>query len=69
MGKTTDQIASEIRESRDDLRSNLQELETRVMSVTDWRGYARKHPGAVVAAALAGGALLSTLIGKSRKDH
>jgi hypothetical protein len=69
MAKTTDQIASDIAESREDLRLNLQELESRVKSVTDWRGYARKHPGAMAAAALAGGLLLSTLVGKSRRNH
>jgi hypothetical protein len=69
MGKTADQIANEIEETRENLRSNLQELETRVKSVTDWRGYARKHPAAMAVAALAGGVLLSTLIGKPRKPH
>ena len=69
MGKTSDQIANDIQERREALKSNLQELETRVKSATDWRRYAKNHPGALVAAALAGGMLLSTLIGKSRNGE
>jgi len=64
VGKTTDEIASDIYQKREDLKSNLEELETRVKSVTDWRSQFERHPGRMVVAALVGGALLSTLIGK-----
>jgi hypothetical protein len=64
MGQTTDQIASEIARKREDLRLNLEELETRVKDVADWRGQFRNHPGAMLTAALVGGALLSALIRK-----
>jgi len=64
MGETTDQIASDIEQTREHLKSNLQELETRVKNAVDWRGQFRKHPGAMTLAAFAGGALLSLLIGK-----
>jgi len=71
VGKTTDEIAFDIDQTREDLKSNLEELETRVKEVTDWRSQFRKHPGRMVVAAVVGGALLSTLIGKrspSRED-
>jgi hypothetical protein len=64
MGQTTDQIATDIDQTREDLRSNLEELETKVKSITDWRGHFRKHPAPMVVAALVGGALLSVMIGK-----
>jgi hypothetical protein len=64
MGKTTDEIATDIDQTREDLRANLQELETRVKAVTDWRGQFRKHPAPMVVAALVGGALLSAMMGK-----
>lgn len=61
MGQTTDQIEDHIETARDDLKSNFQELETRVKSVTDWRRYFREHPGAMLAVAFGGGVLLSAL--------
>ena len=64
MGEATDQIAGVIDRTREDLKSNLEELETRVKEVTDWRSHFRKSPGSMVAAALVGGALLSALIGR-----
>ena len=64
MGETTDQIATVIDRTREDLKSNLEELETRVKEVTDWRSHFRKSPASMVVAALVGGALLSTLIAK-----
>ena len=64
MGQTTDQIENQIENKREDLKSNLQELETRVKSATDWRHYFREHSGPMVAAAFGAGVLLSTVIGK-----
>jgi hypothetical protein len=64
MGQTTDQIATDIARTRSDLKSNLEELETRVKDAADWRSQFRKHPGAMITAALVGGALLSGLIKK-----
>ena len=63
MGQTTDQIATDIDQSREQLKSNLQELETRVKSAADWRSQFQKHPGRMVMAALVGGALLSSIFG------
>ena len=64
MGQTTDQIASGINQTREDLKSNLEELEARVKGATDWRSHFRNHTGPMVVAALVGGALLSAVIGK-----
>jgi hypothetical protein len=63
MGETTDQIAADIAQRRDDLKSNLEELETRVRDAADWRSQFRRHPGVMIAAAMAGGMLLSSLLG------
>jgi hypothetical protein len=67
MGKTADQITSEIDLAREQLEANLHELETRVKSATDWRAQFGKHPGAMVAGALLGGMLLSSMLGRPRR--
>ena len=64
MGESSDQIATHIDQTREDLRFNLEELETRMKAVTDWRGHFRRHPGPMVIAALSAGVLLSAFIGK-----
>jgi hypothetical protein len=64
MGQTTDQIETHIEDERKDLKSNLQELETRVKSATDWRRYFRDHTGTMIAAAFGGGMLVSSMMGK-----
>lgn len=64
MGQTTQQIATDIARTREDLKSNIEELETRVKDVADWRSQFRRHPGAMIAVAVVGGALLSALLGK-----
>ena len=64
MGKTSDEIVSAIDQTREDLKSNLEELENRVKAVTDWRLQFSRHPAAMIAGALIGGAILATLVGK-----
>jgi hypothetical protein len=64
VGQTTDQIESEIDTSRADLKSNLQELESRVRSAADWRRHFREHTGAALAVAFGGGLLLSAMLGR-----
>jgi hypothetical protein len=66
MGETTDQIENHIETKREDLQSNLKELENRVKSATDWRQYFRKHTGTMVAAAFGGGVVVSAMLGKRR---
>lgn len=64
MGETSDQIVSEIDRTREELRSNFEELESRAKDVTDWRTQFRRHPGAMMVGALVGGMLLSMLLGR-----
>lgn len=67
MVETTDQIENHIQTKREDLHSNLEELETKVKSATDWRQYFKKHTGTMVAAAFGGGIVVSAMVGKSRR--
>ena len=67
MGQTTDQIENQIESKREDLKSNLQELETRVKTATDWRHYFAEHTGTMIAAAFGGGVLLATMVGGGSK--
>ena len=68
MGQTTDQIAADIQDRRDALRSNLHELENKAKSVTDWKQHFEKHPGIMVAAAIGAGALVATIsAGRKRR--
>ena len=66
MGQTSDQIETHIESKREDLKSNLQELEGRVKSATDWRHYFNQNPGMMIAAAFGGGVLLSAMMRKRR---
>ena len=63
MGQTTDQIEHQIEDRRENLKSNLEELETRVKTATDWRHYFAEHPGAMIAGAFGGGVLLAAMVG------
>lgn len=64
MGQTTDQIAAEIDQSREQLQVNLRELETRMKSAADWRVQFQRHPGRMVAVAVVGGMLLAKMFGR-----
>jgi hypothetical protein len=67
MGETTNQIASYIETKREDLGSNLAELENKVKSITDWREQFRSNPMTMVGVAFGGGVLLASMLGgKSR---
>ena len=63
MGERTEQIENQIENKREDLKSNLQELETRVKAATDWRHYFAEHTGTMIAAAFGGGVLLAAMVG------
>ena len=67
MGETTDEIESHIENKREELESNLRELEHKVKSATDWRQQFHNHTGTMVAAAFAGGMLVSTIIRRTRR--
>jgi hypothetical protein len=67
MGETTNQIESYIETKREDLGSNLAELENKVRSITDWREQFRSNPMTTVGVAFGGGVLLASMLGgKSR---
>lgn len=63
MGETTGQIENYIDNKRDDLGSNLKELETKVKSVTDWRQQFQKSPLTAVGIAFGGGIVLASMLG------
>jgi len=67
MGETTEQIEGHIDHERRALRSNLQELEDRMRSATDWRQYVRNNPAAMLAAAFGGGLLAANMVGHGRR--
>jgi hypothetical protein len=62
MGQDRDEIASRIESKRDDLRSNLEELEEKVKAVTDWRQQFERHTGLMLGLAFTGGLLMSGLM-------
>ena len=62
MGQTTDQIEHQIENKREDLKTNLEELQTRVKTATDWRHYFAEHTGTMIAAAFGGGVLLAAMV-------
>jgi hypothetical protein len=61
MGETASQIENHIEETREDLGSNLHELEERVKLATDWRRYFRSNPAIFLALAFGGGLLLAKI--------
>lgn len=64
MGQTTGEIETDLAETRDSLKANLEELETRVKDAADWRLQFRRHPLPMVVGAMLSGMLLSALIGR-----
>ena len=73
MGHETQQIEAHIENTREQLGSNLQELERKVKSVTDWKQHFQSNPMVFIGAAVGGGALLSAMLGggkrKGRNSH
>ena len=64
MDQTTDQIEAHIETTRENLGANLQELEHKVKSVTDWRRQFRENPMRMLGMAFGGGILLAFLLGR-----
>jgi hypothetical protein len=61
MGESTSKIERDIVAERNELGRNLQLLENKARSLTDWRTHFRNHPFALMALALGGGTLLGVL--------
>ncbi len=67
MDERTSPLISELFEERQRLGDNLAALERKVRESTTWRGYFVRKPWTMLALALGGGILLSSLIiSKSR---
>ena len=66
MGETKNQIENQIEDARESLGSNLNELERKVKSVTDWKHYYAKSPMAMVGVAFGAGVLLAAIAGRKR---
>jgi ElaB/YqjD/DUF883 family membrane-anchored ribosome-binding protein len=71
MDTTTNEIEDHIEHTREHLSANIQELENKVRSVTDWRRMFQQKPLTLVGAAFGGGVLLGTLTsgGKHHKSR
>jgi hypothetical protein len=63
MGQTANQIEAHIEHTREDLGSNLDQLERKVKSAADWRHQFREKPALMLGAAFGGGILLATMLG------
>jgi len=55
VGTKSDEIVNQIDRQRDRLGQNLQELESRMRDVADWRAQYEKHPWAILGIAFVGG--------------
>jgi hypothetical protein len=62
MGETADQIKQQIDEQREQLGSNLQQLESKVKDTVDWRTQFEQRPMAGIGLAFGAGFLLSVLM-------
>ena len=71
MGEITNEIEREIRDTREDLGRNLNELEDKARELADWRSHYRNHSGAFLGAAFAAGALAAmvTVPASSGRSH
>lgn len=65
MDEKPDQIINDIDSQRERLGANLNELESRVRSATDWKTQFDRHPLMFLGAAVGGGMLLSGVLGSS----
>lgn len=67
MGETAYQIESHIEHTRQDLGSNLDELEQKVKSAVDWRQHFQTMPMTMIGVALGGGILLAAMTGGQKR--
>ena len=64
MGEKSNQIEHEIQAERGQLGRNLNELQSKVEEVTDWRAQFQKRPMLMIGIAAGGGLLLASLTGR-----
>lgn len=68
MGEKSNQIEREIVAERGQLGQNLNELQSKVEEITDWRAQFQKRPMLMMGVALGGGVLLATMT-RGRKSQ
>jgi hypothetical protein len=66
MGETTNQIAWEIAQKRNELGDNLIELKQRAKAAVNWRSQVEERPGMMLAVAFGSGIILSALFSALR---
>jgi hypothetical protein len=67
MAETPSQIESHIEQMRDELGSNIQELEQKVKTVTDWKYQFRQRPVAMLGAAFGAGVFVAAILPRSKR--
>ena len=67
MAERPDQIARHIESARNELGSNLHELEDRVRQEADWKTHFERNPMTLLGLAFGGGVLLASIIGGSSR--
>jgi hypothetical protein len=69
MGENSNQIEREIQAERGQLGRNLNDLQSKVEEVTDWRTHFNKRPITMIGVALGGGLLLASMTGRRSKPR
>ena len=69
MDETSHQIERHIRQTRNDLEDNLNELGDKVKKAVDWRAQVEERPGTMLGLAFAGGMILSALFSSGRRTR
>ena len=69
MVNTADQIETHIEETRETLGSNIEELEQKVKSVTDWRHHFQNTPMTMMGIAFGGGVVLAKMLGGRKRQR
>lgn len=68
MGEKSNQIERQIEVERGQLGEHLNELQSKVQEVTDWRAQFQKRPMLMMGVAVGGGLLLASLAGRRSKS-
>lgn len=68
MGEKSNQIERQIQAERGELGQHLNELQSKVQEVTDWRAQFQKRPMVMMGVAAGGGLLLASLTGRRSKS-